>query len=111
MTIPIETNISDYFKLYLTILNPLLKLKTREIEILSGLLLIHYANRKDPKINEKVLSTDVKKAIRLSIKMTEASFNNHLSALRKKKMITDQGINPLLTRDYSAEITYKLIVK
>jgi hypothetical protein len=100
MVIPITTNIRDYFRYYLTILNPLLKLKQREIDILSYLLLVHFANHKNPNIDNQLLTPEIKKTIRKEIKMSEASFNNHISALRKKNMLTETSLNPTLLKSY-----------
>ncbi len=43
--------------------------------------------------------------------MSEASFNNHITMLRKKKMIVDKKINTSIIdniKDEGIEITYKI---
>ena len=87
MIIPIKSNISQSLKAYLQILNPVLKLKDKEIEVLSSFLSIWYKNKDRQDIDKLLLSTPVRKMVRKSIGMSEASFNNHITMLRKKKMI------------------------
>ena len=85
MTIPIKGNIATSLKAYLQILNPVLKLKDKEIEVLSNFLSIWYKNKKNVDIDKLLFSTPVRKMVRKSIGMSEASFNNHITMLRKRK--------------------------
>jgi len=116
MNIPITIDLQNYFELYLHILNPLLKLKKREREVLAAFLKIHYMNRdKSPdRINELLFSKNTKKYIRNYIKMSEPSFNNHIHQLRAKKAIIGDSINPSITKNYPVanklEINYKLTI-
>ncbi len=102
MTIPIKCRLREYFKIYLTVLNPVLKLKGREIEVLASFLLLTYTNKKmDPdKLAPLLFSTKVRKTIREKIGMSEASFNNHLTSLRKKGFIEKRRIHPLLLKGF-----------
>jgi len=111
MIIPIKADIAQSFKAYLQILNPVLKLKDKEIEVLSNFLSIWYKNKSNKDIDKLLLSTPVRKMVRKSINMSEASFNNHITMLRKKKMIVGKKLNPnILTgiKDTGIEITYKI---
>lgn len=111
MIIPIKSNISQSLKAYLQILNPVLKLKDKEIEVLSSFLSIWYKNKDKQDIDKLLLSTPVRKMVRKSIGMSEASFNNHITMLRKKKMIVDRKINSSILeniKDQNIEITYKI---
>tara|TARA_R100000951_G_scaffold66458_2_gene56197 strand:+ start:297 stop:644 length:348 start_codon:yes stop_codon:yes gene_type:complete len=111
MIIPIKSNISQSLKAYLQILNPVLKLKDKEIEVLSSFLSIWYKNKNKQDIDKLLLSTPVRKMVRKSIGMSEASFNNHITMLRKKKMIVDRKINSSILeniKDQNIEITYKI---
>ena len=111
MTIPLKANISQSFKAYLQILNPILKLKDKEIEVLSNFLSIWYKNKNNKDINKLLLSTPVRKMVRKSIGMSEASFNNHITMLRKKKMIVDKKLNSDILNGITnsgIEITYKI---
>ena len=98
MEIPLKIDLKGYFKLYLMILNPLLKLKDREIDVLASFLMLQHTNRSLPieQLNKLLFSTKVRKIIRESIGMSEASFNNHVTALRKKKILKGKSINPVL---------------
>jgi len=111
MVIPLKANIAQSFKAYLQILNPVLKLKDKEIEVLSSFLSIWYINRDKENLDKLLFSTPVRKMIRRSIKMSEASFNNHITMLRKKKMIIDKKLNSNILngiKDQGIEVTYKI---
>ena len=45
MEIPLKIDLKGYFKVYLMILNPLLKLKDREIDVLASFLILQHTNR------------------------------------------------------------------
>ena len=58
-----------------------------------------------------LFSTPVRKLVRNQIDMSEASFNNHITMLRKKKMIIDKKLNPSILSGIekdAIEITYKI---
>ena len=94
MIIPINSDIPKSMKAYLQVLNPILKLKDKEIEVLSSFLSVWQSNRNNQEINKKLFSTPVRKLVRKQIGMSEASFNNHITMLRKKQMIVEKKINP-----------------
>lgn len=111
MIIPIKSDISQSLKAYLQILNPVLKLKDKEIEVLSNFLSIWHKNKNNKDLDKLLFSTPVRKMVRKSIGMSEASFNNHITMLRKKKMIIEKRINPSILnsiKDEGIEITYKI---
>jgi hypothetical protein len=111
MIIPLKANISQSFKAYLQILNPVLKLKDKEIEVLASFLSIWYKNKSNANIEKLLFSTPIRKMVRKSIGMSEASFNNHITMLRKKKMIVDKKLNTNILngiKDTGIEITYKI---
>lgn len=111
MIIPLKANIAQSFKAYIQILNPILKLKDKEIEVLSSFLSVWYKNKSNENIDKLLFSTPVRKMVRNSIDMSEASFNNHITMLRKKKMIIDKKLNPSILngiKDTGIEITYKI---
>ena len=108
MIIPIETDLRGFLRSYLTILNPILKLKDMEITVLSSFLMVWHPNREVEGIEEILFSTKVRKAVRESVGISEASFNNHIT---KKKIIQGKVINPSILKNLhsdSTEITYKL---
>ena len=100
MILPIETTPKDFFNLYVSILNPILKLRHREADILEAFLRVHYANRYHSNVNQLLFSSSVLKSIRESLNMTVASFNNHKHRLRKKEIFIGRTINPLITKNY-----------
>jgi 2'-5' RNA ligase len=111
MTIPLKATIPKSLRAYLQILNPVLKLKDKEIEVLSSFLSVWYKNKSNPNIEKLLFSTRIRKVIRESINMSEASFNNHITMLRKKSMIIDKKINPIILsniKENGVEITYKI---
>ena len=111
MIIPLTGNIAQSFKAYLQVLNPVLKLKDKEIEVLSNFLSIWYKNKTNKNIDKLLFSTPVRKMVRKSIGMSEASFNNHITMLRKKEMIVDKKINTSILqsiKDTGIEVTYKI---
>jgi len=111
MIIPLKASIAQSFKAYLQILNPILKLKDKEIEVLSNFLSIWYKNKSNENIDKLLFSTPVRKMVRKSIGMSEASFNNHITMLRKKQMIISKKLNPNILnaiKDTGIEITYKI---
>lgn len=114
MTIPITTTTEDFFGLYVSILNPILKLRNREAEILEAFLKVHYTNRTHPSVNQLLFSSSTLRSIRESLKMTVASFNNHKHRMRKKNIFIGRTINPLITKNYpkgnSLNINFALLI-
>ena len=111
MTIPLKSNISQSLKAYIQILNPILKLKDKEIEVLSSFLSVWFKNKDNKDIDKLLFSTPVRKMVRKSIGMSEASFNNHITMLRKKDMIKDKFINKIILdniKQDSIEVNYKI---
>ena len=54
MIIPINSDIPQSMKAYLQVLNPVLKLKDKEIEVLSSFLSIWHSNRSNPNLDKTV---------------------------------------------------------
>ena len=111
MTIPINNTLPQSMKAYLQVLNPVLKLKDKEVEVLSSFLSIWYNNQNKENIEKLLFSTAVRKMVRKSIGMSEASFNNHITMLRKKNMIVNKKINSSILngiQEDGIEITYKI---
>ena len=111
MNIPIKSDIPQSMKAYLQVLNPILKLKDKEIEVLASFLSIWQSNRDNANLDKMLFSTPVRKLVRKQIDMSEASFNNHITMLRKKQMIVDKKINPTILNGIDREgieVTYKI---
>ena len=111
MVVPIKTNLKGFIKGYLTVLNPILKLKDKELEVLGAFLMVWYTNRDKEGIELALFSTKVRKVIRKSVDMSEASFNNHITSLRKKKVLIGRTVSPHILKSLDSEeveVTYKL---
>ena len=99
MVIPVPTEPKDIIKAYLLCLNPILKLKPREIELLNAMLMVYYNLKKSVKSGQMTIAEiDVRlndpmgrKITRDLINMSEASHNNHFIQLKKKRVITEDG--------------------
>lgn len=102
MIIPVSTEDKEFFNNYIYCANSLLKLKERERQVLSILLMIYYANKDKETIDKLLFKAEVKKKIRHYMKpeMSEASYNNHLVQLRIKKILSnDNKINHKLVEN------------
>lgn len=98
MTLPLNIKAEDFFSYYIQILNPLLKLRKREADMLEAFLRVHYANRHLTNVNQLLFSFHSLRSIRESLDMSVASFNNHKLQLRKKQIFIGNSINPLITK-------------
>lgn len=116
MIIPVNVDIKKFYKAYVNALNPILNLKKREVEVLSTILTLCYVNRhlNEDKLFNLIFSASARKAMYMSIKMSEPSFNNHLTSLRSKRILTNDNkiVKHLLKypdeKDNVLNITYKL---
>lgn len=100
LNIPINTKLKDAFNVVIHCLNPLLKLKPKEKEVLATIMYVQYSNRgRTPEYLEKtILSTSVRKLMRKKLNMGEVSFNNHIVSLRRKKALIGNTINPVISQ-------------
>lgn len=98
MILPINTTPDDFFRDFIRILNPVLKLRNREADMLEAFLKVYYTNRAHPRVNQLLFSSSTLRLIRESLGMTVASFNNHKFRLRKKEIFIGRQINPAITR-------------
>ena len=117
MNIPVKTTVKKFFKIYVECLNPVLDLKIREKEVLSTILAAHYPLRNHPDdfTYEKLFSSRARKMMREYISMSEASFNNHISQLKKKKVLSDTNrISKFIISNYpegdTLDINYRIII-
>ena len=98
----IHTDKKSIFRYWLEFLRPYHKLRTKEIEALA--LLLYYRYELSREIQSKeildivLFSKDTRSKIRKDLNnMNQKVFNNLLTSLRKKKVITrDNKINPVL---------------
>ena len=92
--VTIPTDESKFYRQYLEILNPIIKLRGKELDVLAELL-FHNTRLKDIPNNLRwklIFDQDNKTAIRQKLNLSEASLNNNLSALRKKGIIRKNRI-------------------
>lgn len=104
----------DFFKLWLTLIQPYLKLRNKEIEVLSKFLEYRYDISKrvsgDEEINYILFSTKIKKDIQADLDISDHVLNNIVSALRKKKYIEGTSINKKLIPNIDDNIdNFKLV--
>lgn len=113
LNIPINTKLKDAFNVVIHCLNPLLKLKPKEKEVIAVIMYVQYNNRnRTPEYLEKtILSTPIRKLMRKKLNMGEVSFNNHIVTLRRKKAIIGNTINPLLSSSFKDIEKNKLEIK
>lgn len=97
MIIPIQTNKRIYFRQALELLKPIPPINTlanKELDVLAEFV---YYNDKYKDIKEDlrakiIFDYDTKLAMREYLNMGEAPFNNILTSLRKKNILTKRGI-------------------
>jgi len=92
--VTIATSENKFYRQYLEILNPIIKLRGKELDVLAELL---YHNNRLKEIPYKhrwklIFDYDTKSDIRTKLKLSEASLNNNLSALRKKRIIVENEV-------------------
>ena len=87
--INIPTSEKKFFRQYLELVNPFIKLNGRELDVLAELLYSNYTMKDVPEEHrwKIILGKDSKVAIRKTLNISEPSINNNFSNLRKKKII------------------------
>lgn len=110
----IKTDREQFFLVWIKILQSFLKLGKKEQLVLSKILYNRYILTQEIKnkaiVEDLVLSTGIRKKIKDELKIDSASFNNILSALRKKKLLVGNKINnkiiPMVSDDFKS---FKLV--
>ena len=103
MILQVKTTPDNFFRTYIGILNPILKLRKREAEILEAFLRIHYVNKARPDVNRLLFSPSILRSIREKLNLTVAAFNMHKYRMRKKEILLGRTINPLITKNYPVD--------
>lgn len=118
MDIPVAISKHSYFSTYVEVLNPILKLKKREKELLVEYLKLAYKNKDYNALQLKSMFSDqdIKWDIRRVLGMSEPSFNNHIKQLRDKAVFVNGLLNPLVNAgllgiDNNFNLNYKLLIK
>ncbi len=119
MDIPIGVSRHNYFNIYVEILNPILKLKKREKELLVEYIKLAYKHKdyNDMQLKDMFSDQTIKWDIRKILNMSEPSFNNHIKQLRDNSVFVNGLLNPLINRGlkqvdmHKFDLTYSLIIK
>lgn len=103
-----------FFKMWLMILQPFLKLRNKELDLVAKLLYHRYLISLEVKnkemLDDLLFSNKMKKQILLELDIPEYAYNNILTHLRKKDIIKDKSINkriiPVVSDDFK---NFKLV--
>lgn len=101
-TVPIKTTSDKFYRQYLEIINPLIKLRGREADVLSEFIKSY--NALPDNLNEEdkwalLFSYESKQRIKNTLKFSDATLANNITALRRKNIIKDNKIvKPLLIK-------------
>jgi DNA-binding MarR family transcriptional regulator len=112
--VPLKTEKKVFFRQYVEILDPLVKLRPKEMDVLAELL--YYNNElKDIKSANRwklIFDYDNKKEIASSLKISVASLGNNLTYLRKRGIIVDNKVvdNLLVYPGKTFKLTFKFAV-
>lgn len=82
--------------MFLGLINPVLKLKSRELDVLATLIKVYYGNKHVPvEAVHKIIDTPkVRKAVQELLSMNNNHYNYTLFQLRKKKALNSDGTVP-----------------
>jgi DNA-binding MarR family transcriptional regulator len=112
--VPLQTSEKVFFRQYVEILDPVIKLRPKELDVLAELL-FHNNRLKD--IEEKnrwklIFDYDNKKEMAEDLKISVASLGNNLSYLRKRGIIVDNKViqNLLVYPGKNFKLTFKFSV-
>lgn len=104
----------QFFKAWLTLLQPFLKLRDQELKVLAMLLYFRHNIQEQVKnkaiIDELLFNTKTRKQIKRELDIESYSFNNILSSLRKKKLIVNNSLNGKIIPNIDSGFTnFKLV--
>lgn len=95
MVIPLNIEPSQIIRTYLLCLNPMMKLKRREIEVLESMIKVYISLKRtamsEEEIDSRINDSMGRKVIRDLINMSERSHNNHIMQLKKKRVLTEDN--------------------
>ena len=119
MEIPITTNIEKFYKQLMGVLSvyaPLNKLCSRELNVLIEFMILNYKFRDVPENVRSVVmfSKEEKEGICKRLKLTMNAFNNYLSLIRKKGLLSKDNKLPKFlniipeNNEYIFKIVFKI---
>jgi len=116
MIIPLQTNKAKFYRQVLEVLKsfpPINKLRPKELDLLAEFMKQNADNKSLPKNKRRIIlfSTENRREIQEKLSMSQASFNNNLSVLRKYGLINkDNDLISLLDIDdmnnFSVEVKF-----
>jgi hypothetical protein len=113
-SIPIKTSSRTFYRQYLELLNPLIRLRGKELDVLAALLKYNNKLKDIPEEHrwKIIFEYETKTEIRTELKLSEASMNNNLSALRKKNIIKNNRVvkNLLIYPGKECKISFKFSI-
>lgn len=94
-TIQVPTTERRFFRQYLELINPLFKLRGKELDVLAEFLYYNHQLKEVPEEHrwKVIFNYETKTKIREKLNLSVASMNNNISALRAKKIIRDNKIH------------------
>lgn len=97
--VPILTDTRTFFRQYVYLLKPILGIRDKEADVLGELLYYNYRYRDLAEdIRYKIiLDYDTRVEIRNNLKISEANFNNSLTALRKAGLLVNNRLPLYIT--------------
>lgn len=115
MQIPVKTTRNKFFREYVELMNPVLRLRKRDLDVLSELL---YYNDKLKDLSPKnrwtlIFNYENKVEISNKLKMSKETFATHLTELRKKNIIVDNKVVDMLCINpgKSFNVQYKFVIR
>lgn len=116
----ISVNEEQFFKLWINMIQPFLKIRKQEIDMLAKMLYYRYkisCTVEDKTLIDSLLfSEENRKIMREELKYEVYTFNNNLTILRKKKLVIGKSINlaivPNLDKGFeNFNFTYAISIK
>ena len=89
MDIIFRPNLQKSFRQYIEIMQPMIKCTPKEADILAEFMYHNYLNRDIPDRarHDYVFGTITRKKIREHLNMSQGSFNNNMSSLKKRGLL------------------------
>jgi hypothetical protein len=109
--IPIVSNKDKFFRQYVELMNPIFKLNGRELDVLSEIIKMNDSLVSvDEKFRGKLLlDYDSKRIMCDNLKMSDASFNNNLTSLRKKGLLLGNNLAKGISVYLGNSLEFKVI--
>ena len=112
--IKIQTDKSKIFRQWIATLQPVIKLRDKEADVLSELLYQNNENKEFPEDKRWIIIFDynTKRTMMDKLNLSGAHFDNILSGLRKKSIIIDNKVikNLLFYPEEKNKITFEFII-